>query len=245
MNDSSTWHGTILEPTPAAPDRPKPRKHERAEMSGKPKEPLTTEQQKQATTLSAAGWSQTKISKTIGRSRSAVKRYLEKPEAIAIVRDERAELGELYRQKARACVVAIDDEKINKSSALQLATAAGICTDKALLLAGEPTSMNVVALMEVLHVIRHRDQEESERQYQQAKARLNLPANRAFRTSAALLVPESNGEGPGSNGRKPRTFFPNESRPRRTFHFRKGSAQFLVGPDTSKGLRPPAPVTYF
>jgi predicted transcriptional regulator len=145
-------------------------------MSGKPKEPLTTEQQQQATTLAAAGWSQNKISKTIGRSRSAVKRYLEKPEAIAQVTDERAELAVIYRDKARACVTAIDADKIERSSALQLATAAAICTDKALLLAGEPT-VNVAVLVELCDAIRAKDNAESERQYQQAKARLRLPAN--------------------------------------------------------------------
>ena len=59
---------------------------------------------------------QNKTPKTIGRSRTAVKHYLDTPEAIAIVRDEKQELAVLYREKARACVVAIDDEKISKSS---------------------------------------------------------------------------------------------------------------------------------
>src|SRR5271157_4691822 len=152
---------------PAALDRPK-RKHVRAPHSTRaPKEPLTAEQQQQATTLSAAGWSQNKIAKTIGRSRNAVKHYLDKPEAIAIVRDERQELVEIYREKARDCVVAIDDEKIAKSSALQLATASGICLDKSLLLSGQPTSINVVVLMELLDLIQQRRDEESERQHQQ------------------------------------------------------------------------------
>ena len=140
-------------------------------MSGKPKEPLTTEQQQQATGLAAAGWSQTKVAKTIGRSRNAVKHYLEKPEAIAEVRDERQELVELYRQKARACVTAIDDEKIKKSSALQLATAAGICTDKALLLGGQPT-VNVAVLVDLIGLIRQDRDAEDERQWQEDHALL-------------------------------------------------------------------------
>lgn len=78
----------------------------------------------------------------------------------------------LYRDKARACVAAIDDDKISKSSALQLATAAGICTDKALLLAGQPT-VNVAVIVEVLDMIRQLRDEEEERQYQQDKARLS------------------------------------------------------------------------
>jgi predicted transcriptional regulator len=146
-------------------------------MSGKPKEPLTTEQQQRVATLSAAGWSQNKISKTIGRSRSAVKHYLDTPEASAIVRDEKQELAVLYRDKARACVAAIDDEKIAKSSALQLATAAGICTDKSLLLAGELTvNVHVAVLMQILEAVRAHEEAESERQFHATHALLTLPA---------------------------------------------------------------------
>jgi predicted transcriptional regulator len=170
----SMWYGTVMAPEQAPPAK---RNHNRSATSGKPKEPLTTEQQQQAATLSAAGWSQNKVAKTIGRSRNAVKHYLATPEASAIIRDERQELVELYRDKARACAIAIDDEKIAKSSALQLATASGICLDKSLLLSGQPTSINVVALMEVAEAIRNHRDAESECQHQQAKALLSLPAN--------------------------------------------------------------------
>ena len=129
----------------------------------------------------------------MNRSPHTVRRYLNQPDAIAEVRDEKQELAVLYREKARACVTAIDDEKIKKSSALQLATAAGICTDKALLLAGEPT-VNVAVLVEVAELIRERRDRgelarqaaeamrtrrdaESERQHQPAKALLSLPAS--------------------------------------------------------------------
>ena len=161
--------GTILPPTPTgtpvAPVAPVPvpkRNHNHNAMSGKPKLPLTTEQQQQATSLAAAGWSQTKIAKTIGRSRNAVKHYLEKPEAIAEVRDEKQELAVLYREKARACVTAIDDDKIKKSSALQLATSSGILLDKSLLLGGQPT-VNVAVLVDLIGLIRQNRDAEDER----------------------------------------------------------------------------------
>jgi hypothetical protein len=170
----SMWYGTVMAPEQAPPAK---RNHNRSATSGKPKEPLTTEQQAQATTLAAAGYSPNKISKTIGKSRHVVTRHLDKPEVIAAMRDERAELVEIYRNAARACVVAIDDEKIAKSSALQLATASGICLDKSLLLSGQPTSINVVALMDVADLIRQQDNAESKRQHQQAQALLSLPAN--------------------------------------------------------------------
>src|SRR5208337_5574284 len=145
--------GTGVAPVPK-------RNHNRNAMSGKPKEPLTVEQKQQAITMAAAGHSCNKISQAIGKDRVAIKRHLDTPEAIAQVRDERTELVELYRQKARDCVAAIDDEKIAKSSALQLATASGICLDKSLLLSGQPTSINVVALMDVLDLIQQRRHEE-------------------------------------------------------------------------------------
>lgn len=130
---------------------------------GKPKEPLTTEEQAQIAALSAGGWSANKVSKHIGRSRHTVQKYLDTPEAAAIVRDERQELAALYREKARACVVAIDAEKIAKSSALQLATASGICTDKAALLTGEPTAnLSVTVLWQLVQAVREqRDAEDA------------------------------------------------------------------------------------
>src|SRR5271157_6268640 len=155
---------------PAALDRPK-RKHVRSAQGkrkpGPPRTLMTTEQQAKATTLAAAGWARERIAKTIGRSRNAVKHYLDKPEAIAIVRDERQELVELYRSKARDCVVAIDAEKIAKSSALQLATASGICLDKSLLLDGRPT-VNVGVLLQVVDLIRKQDDEESKHRQRNA-----------------------------------------------------------------------------
>lgn len=169
--EMSKWYGTIVAPTVAGAQGtgtvPK-RNHNRSPHSThKGGEPLTTEQRQQATTLAAAGWSQTKIAKTIGRSRNAVKHYLEKPEAIAEVRDERQELVEIYRDKARACAVAITDEKIRASSALQLATSSGILLDKSLLLSGQPTRIDVVVLLEVCELLRQQHDAESERQRQQ------------------------------------------------------------------------------
>ncbi len=179
-----TWSGTILPPTGTGASTgtgtgtvPK-RNHNRSPHSTRTGgEPLTTEQQQQATTLAAAGYSQTKIAKAVGRSRNAVKRYLGTEEASAIVRDERAELVEIYREKARDCVVAITDDKIARSSALQLATSSGILIDKSLLLSGHPTAINVSVLVDLLDAIRAQDDAESERQQQEAKALLSRPAN--------------------------------------------------------------------
>src|SRR5271165_5796368 len=135
--------GTGVAPVPK-------RNHNRNAMSGKPKEPMTVEQKQQAITMAAAGHSCNKISQAIGKDRVAIKRHLDTPEAIEQVRDERTELVELYREKARDCVAAIDDDKIAKASALQLATSRGILLDKSLLLSGKPTQ-NVAVIVEELH----------------------------------------------------------------------------------------------
>ena len=83
-----------------------------------------------------------------------VRNVLAEPEIQSAVIYEKAELAELCRTKARDCVVAIDADKINKSSALQLATAGAVLIDKSLLLAGQPTSINVVALLDVVEAIK-------------------------------------------------------------------------------------------
>ena len=122
--------------------------------------------------MCAAGHSSNKIAQATGRNRAAIKRYLDTPEAIAEVEDERAELVDIYRDRARACVVAIDDEKIQKASALQLATSSGILLDKSLLLSGKPTQ-NVAVIVQMLDILRVRNDEEIERQHQEAKAKLD------------------------------------------------------------------------
>jgi hypothetical protein len=185
----STQQGPTLVPTPeaqaqgtvrvVAPAPKPPRKHERNATSGKPKEPMTVEQRQQAITMAAAGHSCNKISKAIGKDRASIKRHLDTPEAIEQVREERTELVELYRQKARDCVAAIDDEKIAKASALQLATSSGILLDKSLLLSGKPTQ-NVAVLIEVLDALQVRLDEEDERQWQEAHARLEQQKQQAL-----------------------------------------------------------------
>jgi hypothetical protein len=90
----------------------------------------------------------------MGRSHHTIKRFLSNPETQRDVQDEKAILADMYREKARACVAAIDDEKIAKSSALQLATAAGICTDKHLLLTGDAPPIRLEVLLATVDAIR-------------------------------------------------------------------------------------------
>src|SRR5271165_3993118 len=166
--------GTGVAPVPK-------RNHNRNAMSGKPKEPMTVEQKQQAITMAAAGHSCNKISQAIGKDRVAIKRHLDTPEAIEQVREERTELVELYREKARDCVAAIDDDKIAKASALQLATSSGILLDKSLLLSGQPTSIvHVQTLVAVLDTLAAKRDEEEERQWQQDHDRLEQQKQQAL-----------------------------------------------------------------
>jgi hypothetical protein len=162
--------------TPVAPV-PKRNHNRNAVSTRQGGQPLSTQERQQIIAMAADGVSQWRIAKAVGRSRNMVKNVLAEPETQLAVTDEKAELSELYRTKAHDCVVGITDEKIAKSSALQLATASAICLDKSLLLRGQPTSIHVTALVSVLDSLRMRDDEEIERQHQQAKALLTLPAN--------------------------------------------------------------------
>ena len=121
----STWHETILPPTPSAsaPDSkqgtaqpqgidtgtvvaPVPKRNHNRSAEGKrkpgpPRMSLTIAQKQEAVTLAASGYSTYRISETIGKSRMTVKRHLEEPETIAKVEAERAEMVQLCRDKAR------------------------------------------------------------------------------------------------------------------------------------------------
>jgi len=124
---------------------------------GKPKLPPTLEERQQIITMAAAGLSQNKIAQTVGRSRHMVKNVLAEPEIQRAIGDERAELSALCKDKARAIFVSISSGDFDKSNLLQKATAGAIMIDKALLLAGEATSINVQVLLDVAHAIRDRD----------------------------------------------------------------------------------------
>jgi hypothetical protein len=119
-------------------------------------EALTTAEQAQATTLCAYGWSTNRIALRLHRSRHTIKKYLESPDVKAEVRDEKAELAELCKEKARAIIVSIDDADIAKANLLQKATASAILLDKSLLLAGEAIGINVTVLLDAVQAIREK-----------------------------------------------------------------------------------------
>ena len=150
-----------------------------AKPKGKPKTPPNGEERQQITTLAAAGLSQNKIAQTVGRSRHMVKNVLAEPEIQRAVKDEKAELAAIYREKARTIVESISSADIDNASLQQKAVSTGILLDKSLLLSGDATSINVSVLMDVADAIRARHDAESKRLYEQMNARLSLPANPA------------------------------------------------------------------
>jgi hypothetical protein len=64
--------------------------------------------------------------------------------------------AEVYDSVAMRLIESVDARKIAKSSALQIITAVGILHDKAALLRGQPTSINLMALVDIVEAIRAR-----------------------------------------------------------------------------------------
>jgi hypothetical protein len=126
------------------------------QAKGKPKYPATTGEQETIVTLAAAGVSPNKISHAVGRSRHLVRNTLAKPEIARAVEDEKAELAEIYREKARTIVVSISNADIANASLQQKAISSGILLDKSLLLSGQPTNINFSVLLDVVEAMRSR-----------------------------------------------------------------------------------------
>lgn len=116
--------------------------------------PLTEREQAKVELLTAQGAGSNAIGQVLDRHHITVERHLAKPETQQRVADDKAALAATYREKARDCMLAIDDEKIQKATALQLATASGILLDKSLLLAGDMPPIRVEVLIEAVQAIR-------------------------------------------------------------------------------------------
>jgi urease accessory protein UreE len=138
--------------------------------------PLTQREEGKIELLAADGAGAHKIGEAIGRHHITVEKHLAKPDARERVQDEKTVLANLYRGKARACVEAIDDDKIGKASALQLATAAAICTDKALLLTGDMPPIHVEILLQAVSQIRDQRDAQAARELAERIAAHRLPA---------------------------------------------------------------------
>jgi hypothetical protein len=94
-----------------------------------------------------------------------VKNVMAEPEIQRAIKDERLELAAVYREAARAVVTSINAEDIKKASLQQKAVSTGILLDKSLLLAGEPTGINVsvLALLDVVEAIKAQEERQTQK----------------------------------------------------------------------------------
>jgi alpha-D-ribose 1-methylphosphonate 5-triphosphate synthase subunit PhnL len=126
---------------------------------GKPKFPPTVAEVAQVASMAAAGWSQNRIARSIGKSRHMVGNILKKPEVQRTVQSQKVEIAELCMEKGRAIITSIGPKDIDKASLQQKSIAAGVMIDKSLLLAGEPTAIqNISVLLDVVEAIKARKQ---------------------------------------------------------------------------------------
>jgi len=79
------------------------------------------------------------------------------PEELEVFQGSKAEVYDALQFRALA---SITQDKLEKTSALQLVTAAAILEDKSRLVRGQPTSIHVHALVDVLDALRMRDGDE-------------------------------------------------------------------------------------
>lgn len=155
---------------------------------GKPKHPATTQERQQVITGAAAGLSENRIAKQIGRSRKLVHDIVGEPEVQRQIVDERAELSKLYRDKARQIVSSIDAADISKATLQQKSISTGILLDKSLLLAGEPTQ-NVAVLVELAAAVRAQRRMEGLRHVEEYARAHGLPAPPVIEAAPAKAQP--------------------------------------------------------
>ena len=133
-----------------------------------------------AKTYAAMGHSYRQIGRELGKSDHTIKRALTaSPEVVAEVQTMQKDLGDIFDDLAKRMAGSITDEDIKKLNAYQRTVSAAIATDKAQLLKGQPT-VNVAVLVDLIGLIRQNRDAEDEREDQQAKALLSLPANSAW-----------------------------------------------------------------
>ena len=115
---------------------------------------LTLEEETRAKTLFAEGRSHSYIGRALCRSNHTIKRYLELPDVAEQVKDEKAKLASLFEGIARRTIEKVTDLDIEKAGLRDKMVAAGIATEKSLLLKGELPSFDVTILVQLLDAVR-------------------------------------------------------------------------------------------
>ena len=106
--------------------------------------------------------SQGEIARRVGCSPQNVSEVLETflaGTSLANLEDFRSNKPSILEAVQFRALASISQEKLDNQSALQLITGAAILQDKLQVLRGQPTSIHVHALVDVLDALRRRDQE--------------------------------------------------------------------------------------
>jgi len=112
-------------------------------MAGKPKK-MFTEDRERVAMLSAAGKSNRAIAREMSVTPQAVDALVKKPDMQALIAEKQAKIATMCEDTAIRALNFITDEKLEKSSASQLAVITGIQVEKALLLrGGNPGGVNI------------------------------------------------------------------------------------------------------
>jgi IS30 family transposase len=136
---------------------------------------LTTTELGKVKVLAGLGYSYRRIAKEIGKSDHTVKRALKSPEMRAQVETIKKDLGDIFKDLAHRMVESITDADITKLNAYQRTVSAAIATDKSQLLSGQPT-MNVALLMEVVELLREKQDQADEAYMRKLREQHALPA---------------------------------------------------------------------
>jgi len=110
----------------------------------------TLEKQKIAT-LAAEGMSQRAIGRALGRDNKTIALALKDPMTQELKAVAEEELSIMFSHVAKRALSAIDDEKLERSSARDLGILAGVSVDKHRLISGQSTSNSSIMLQAVLN----------------------------------------------------------------------------------------------
>jgi len=139
----------------------------------KTRSPLTSEEKERATLQHASGKTPSAIARSMGRSHHTLQKFLNRPGTREQVSLQREELAGMFDGVAHRIVDSVNDTDIEKANLVQKMTSAGIAVDKAALLRGEMTpTINVTALLNLTEAIKLRGEENAERDWRDAHARI-------------------------------------------------------------------------
>jgi len=141
--------------------------------------PLSDEEKEKILTLHAGGKSINAIGKATHRHHRTLERFLSRPGSVKQLAERKELFASAFDDLQGRALLKNSDEKLEKSSSLQLATIAAICADKSALLRGEmPQTIDVSALLEVVVALKHHEERERDSAWAEAHTRIVLDASK-------------------------------------------------------------------